>query len=155
MMQVGPGKISGTRRYALVIFDMDGTLTGGAIGFAAIRAGDMSAGEGGDSGADREVACGREGQRAEGDFAPPRDGGGGGVRVARGGGGGAGGALKERGVKTALLTRNRAACAAHGWGRHGLALDYVATREHVASQAARGLDFEHYVGGWGFWLNKR
>ena len=38
--------------------------------------------------------------------------------------------LRERGVKTALLTRNSAACAERVLSRHSLELDYVATRDN-------------------------
>lgn len=40
-------------------------------------------------------------------------------------------ALRGRGVKTALLTRNSLGCARRILGRHGLGLDHVATREDV------------------------
>jgi HAD superfamily hydrolase (TIGR01509 family) len=40
-------------------------------------------------------------------------------------------ALRSRGIKTALLTRNSDACAQRILTRHNLHLDFVATREHL------------------------
>jgi phosphoglycolate phosphatase-like HAD superfamily hydrolase len=40
-------------------------------------------------------------------------------------------ALHRRGIHTALLTRNSRQCAEVVLARHGLQLDYVATREHL------------------------
>jgi HAD superfamily hydrolase (TIGR01549 family) len=117
------------RRYELVIFDMDGTLTEELLDFAAVR---------------REIGLpekapilesisrmkGEERRRAEeilhrlettaSETCTVREGA---VEVLA--------ALKARGVRTALLTRNSGKSVRSVLKRHGLELDGVATREDV------------------------
>ena len=116
-------------RYALVIFDMDGTLTRGQVDFVAIR---------------REIGLPENGPILEyiTQFPPePRQKAleilhryeaaaaetctlqEGALELLA--------ALKERHIRTALLTRNSAICTSNVLGRHKLVLDHVSTREHL------------------------
>jgi len=115
-------------KYELVIFDMDGTLTEELLDFPAIRRdiGVPSA----QTGILEHIAglSGEEKRRAEeilhrhemaaADCCGVHDGA---VEVL--------GHLRESGVRIALLTRNSAASADRILSRHGLVLDYVATRD--------------------------
>ncbi|MGN6366753.1 MAG: HAD family hydrolase [Phycisphaerae bacterium] len=122
-----PGGVGPT--YGLVIFDMDGTLTEELLDFGAIR---------GEIGVPSEEVgilehisslAGEARARAEGILhgheiaAAERCALHAGAEEVLAG-------LKEAGVKTALLTRNSGACAERVLGRHGLELDYVASREN-------------------------
>ena len=117
------------KSYRLVIFDMDGTLTEELLNFDAIRA---------------EIGLPEKAPILEhiAQLSPPAR-----ARaeeilhrhemsaaetcVLHEGAAEVLAALKSRGVATALLTRNSAACAGSVLARHGLSLDLVATREHV------------------------
>lgn len=121
--------IARKNRYALVIFDMDGTLTDELLDFAVIRA---------EMGVPAKVpilehlATLPKEQRARAEevlhrremeaarACTLREGA---VEVLAG--------LKARGIATALLTRNSGACARSVLSRHKLELDVVATREHL------------------------
>jgi phosphoglycolate phosphatase-like HAD superfamily hydrolase len=123
------------RRYALVIFDMDGTLTEERLDFGAIR---------------REIGVpdaspilehimalpSEERRRAEGilhrfEAAAAQ------TCVVREGAIEILAALKEYGIWTALLTRNSEACTRSVLARHGLALDHVATRDDLPHKPHR------------------
>jgi HAD superfamily hydrolase (TIGR01549 family) len=116
-------------RYPLVIFDMDGTLTEELLDFAAIRR-EIGVPEGAGilehilhlTGAAKERATTilhrHENQAAETCRLHA-----GAVETLR--------ELESRGVRMALLTRNSSACAAVVLRRHGLAFEYVATREQT------------------------
>jgi HAD superfamily hydrolase (TIGR01549 family) len=127
--------ICGLMRYELVIFDMDGTLTQELLDFAAIR---------------REIGLpekapilesiarmpAKERRRAEeilhryetsaAETCTMHEGA---AEVLA--------ALAARGIRTALLTRNSGASVRKVLGRHGLALDAVATREDVPHKPHR------------------
>ena len=116
-------------RYALVIFDMDGTLTEELLDFAVIRA---------EMGVPAKVpilehlATLPEEQRARAEailhhheMAAAR------ACTLREGAAEVLAGLKSRGIATALLTRNSGACARSVLSRHKLELDVVATREHL------------------------
>jgi HAD superfamily hydrolase (TIGR01509 family) len=114
-------------RYGLVIFDMDGTLTEELLDFEAIRRDIGLPAEGGIlehlSRMEGEARARAEGildghEIAAAERCVLHEGA---VEVLA--------ALKELGVKTGLLTRNSKGCAATVLGRHGLSLDFVATRE--------------------------
>jgi HAD superfamily hydrolase (TIGR01549 family) len=128
-------RTSAKRRFAVVIFDMDGTLTEELLDFAKIRqeigapekspilefiAG-LSAGE---QVRAHEILHRYEMAAAE-------------VCQVRDGAAEALAALRAAGVRTALLTRNSAACARSVLGRHRLALDVVATREDLPHKPHR------------------
>ncbi len=115
-------------RYTLAIFDMDGTLTEELLDFPAIRWEIGLPEEGGilehlavmepqDRGRAEAILDRHEMTAAEG--CQLHDG----ARQVLDG-------LRARGVRTALLTRNSLACATRIIDRHGLVLDYVATREN-------------------------
>lgn len=120
---------TGHQRYALVIFDMDGTLTEELLDFAAIRA-EMGLPEKApilehmaalpvNERARAEEILHRHEMRAAAECILHE----GAAEVLA--------ELKARGVATALLTRNSTACASNVLSRHKLVLDVVATREHV------------------------
>ncbi|HVT81252.1 MAG TPA: HAD-IA family hydrolase [Phycisphaerae bacterium] len=121
--------VSAMPRYPLVIFDMDGTLTEELLDFAAIR-GEIGVSEGAGilehilrlQGEERERATvilhRHEMTAAESCVLHA-----GVVEMLQ--------TLRAGGVRTALLTRNSRACAEVVLGRHGLAFEYVATREQT------------------------
>jgi HAD superfamily hydrolase (TIGR01509 family) len=122
-------KRSGELRYELVIFDMDGTLTEELLDFEEIRreiglpaAGGILEHIAGMGDAARAVAEGilhrHEMESSEQCVLQP------GAKAMLEG-------LQARGVRTALLTRNSRACAECVLGRHELAFEFVATREHL------------------------
>jgi phosphoglycolate phosphatase-like HAD superfamily hydrolase len=132
------GALRGTperKRYALVIFDMDGTLTEERLDFGRIR---------------REIGVpdtapilehilglpAEERRRAEGilhryEAAAAQ------TCTVRDGAPEVLAALKERGIRTALLTRNSEKCTRSVLARHGLALDHVATRDDLPHKPHR------------------
>jgi phosphoglycolate phosphatase-like HAD superfamily hydrolase len=114
--------------YQLVIFDMDGTLTEELLDFPAIRRDIGLPDEGGilehivhmseaDQARAHAILDRHELQAADTCLLHE-----GAVDVL--------GALRRRGIWTALLTRNSRQCAEMVLSRHGLVLDFVATREH-------------------------
>lgn len=114
-------------KYQLVIFDMDGTLTEELLDFAQIR---RDIGLPADGGILEHLrAMPAEARRVakeildrhELDSAARCD--------AKPGASELLAALRERGIRTALLTRNSSACATIILGRHRLELDHIATRE--------------------------
>jgi HAD superfamily hydrolase (TIGR01509 family) len=112
--------------YSLVIFDMDGTLTEDLLDFAAIRAeiGLPVAGPILEAIArlspEEQKRAHAILERHEHDAAE--------ASVLHDGAVELLGHLRERGLKTALLTRNSEACVQIILRRHGLVLDHVATR---------------------------
>jgi HAD superfamily hydrolase (TIGR01549 family) len=116
-------------RYALVIFDMDGTLTEALLDFEALRLEiglpkkapilEHLAAMGAEERARAEAILHRH-EMAAGEKCQMHEGA---AELLEG--------LKLRGVATALLTRNSMACTARVLARHKLALDVVATREQV------------------------
>jgi HAD superfamily hydrolase (TIGR01549 family) len=116
-------------KYALVIFDMDGTLTVDTLDFAAMRR-DMGLPERG--GILEQLAAMAPEVRAEKQAILHRH-----EMAAADRCGVQEGAvelldhLRGAGVKTALLTRNSAACAERVLGRHALVLEHVRTREDL------------------------
>jgi phosphoglycolate phosphatase-like HAD superfamily hydrolase len=123
------------RRYALVIFDMDGTLTEERLDFGAIR---------------REIGVpdaapileyilalpGEQRRRAEGilhryEAAAAQ------TCIVRRGAPQILRALKRKGIHTALLTRNSDKCTRSVLARHGLTLDHVATRDDLPHKPHR------------------
>jgi phosphoglycolate phosphatase-like HAD superfamily hydrolase len=123
------------KHYALVIFDMDGTLTQERLDFGAIR---------------REIGVpdtspilehilslpAEERRRAE-TILHRHEAAAAQTCIVRKGALEILAALKERGLRTALLTRNSDACTHNVLARHGLALDYVATRDHTPHKPHR------------------
>jgi HAD superfamily hydrolase (TIGR01549 family) len=128
-------RISAKRRFAVVIFDMDGTLTEELLDFAKIRQ-EIGAPEkspilefiAGLSAGEQVRAHGilDRYEMAAAAVCQVRDGA---VETLA--------ALRAAGVATALLTRNSAACARSVLGRHGLELDVVATREDLPHKPHR------------------
>jgi HAD superfamily hydrolase (TIGR01509 family) len=116
-------------KYQLVIFDMDGTLTEELLDFAAIRR-DM--GLPGPGGILEQLALMEASARAKAQAildghecaAAERCGAHAGAAELLQG-------LRQRGIKTALLTRNSAANARRILGRNCLELDHVAARENL------------------------
>jgi HAD superfamily hydrolase (TIGR01549 family) len=116
-------------RYALVIFDMDGTLTEELLDFAAIRA-EMGLPEKAPILESMAALPAKERSRAE-EVLHRHE-----MQAAaecklHDGAAEVLSELKARGVATALLTRNSTACATSVLTRHKLELDVVATREHT------------------------
>jgi HAD superfamily hydrolase (TIGR01549 family) len=117
------------KRYALVIFDMDGTLTEELLDFAAVRR-ELGLPEKAPILESIKRMKGEERRQAEeilhrletaaAQTCTLREGA---VEVLA--------ALKARGVRTALLTRNSGQSVRQVLERYGLALDGVATREDV------------------------
>jgi HAD superfamily hydrolase (TIGR01509 family) len=116
------------RRYALVIFDMDGTLTEELLDFAAIRR-EIGVPDGvgileyishlsGSRKSQAEEILHRHEIAAAGTCVLHE----GALEILA--------ALKGRGIRTALLTRNSSACAQSVLSRHRLSFDWVATRDH-------------------------
>ena len=116
-------------RYRLVIFDMDGTLTEERLDFPAIRKAIGAPPNGGllehiarlpadEQGRALDTLHAHELAAAE-------------ICGVHEGAAEMLGTLKTQGIATALLTRNSAPCARTILSRHSLALDYIATREHV------------------------
>ncbi len=116
-------------RYQLVIFDMDGTLTEERLDFAAIRR-EIGVPEGAGIlehlshlAGDERLRATAILQRHEMAAAEACVLHAGAVEILR--------ELHSRGVRMALLTRNSSACATVVLRRHGLAFEYVATREQT------------------------
>jgi HAD superfamily hydrolase (TIGR01549 family) len=116
-------------RYALVIFDMDGTLTEELLDFDAIRREiGVPAGVGileyishlpaAQKGIAQDILHRHEIAAAE-------------ACVLHEGAAEVLTALKRSAIRTALLTRNSSACASSVLARHQLTLDFVATRENL------------------------
>jgi len=114
-------------RYALVIFDMDGTLTEELLDFPAIRS-DIGLPSDGGILEHLERMTGQERSRAEAILAKHELAAAencalheGALELLQ--------TLTDRGVKTALLTRNSRHCAERILGRHGITLEHMSTRE--------------------------
>lgn len=115
--------------YRLVIFDMDGTLTEELLDFAAIR---RDIGLPVDGGILEHLVHMNETDRARAHAILDRhelaaaD-----TCILHEGAAEILAALRDRGIYTALLTRNSQRCAQVILRRHNLSLDVVATREHL------------------------
>ena len=122
-------RIDAARRYALVIFDMDGTLTEELLDFDLIR---REIGVPMNVGILEHISrlSGEEMTRAE-EILHRHEMAAAATCAVCDGALVVLAALRAEGIRTALLTRNSAACAKAVLSRHGLSLDYVATREHV------------------------
>jgi HAD superfamily hydrolase (TIGR01549 family) len=128
-------KTSAKRRFSVVIFDMDGTLTEELLDFAKIRE-EIGAPEkspilefiNGLQATEqaRAHAILHRHEMAAAEVCQVRDGA---VETLA--------ALQVAGIRTALLTRNSAACARSVLGRHGLKLEVVATREDLPHKPHR------------------
>jgi len=116
-------------RFSLVIFDMDGTLTEELLDFAAIRR-DIGAPAGAPILEAMAAMPVGQRQRAEAILHQHEMTAAAACRL-HPGAREVLAALRAGGVKTALLTRNSAACASSVLAGHKLELDFVATRENL------------------------
>jgi HAD superfamily hydrolase (TIGR01549 family) len=122
-------------KYRVVIFFLDGTLTEEIVDFSGMR-GEIGVPEGmgvleymkalppAERQKAEEILHGHEIKAAETCRVQP-----GAAEVLAG--------LRKRGIAVALLTRNSRTCAETVLGRHTLAMDYVATREHLPHKPHR------------------
>ncbi len=123
------------RRYALVIFDMDGTLTTERLDFGAIR---REIGVPDESPILEHILAlpGEERRRAE-EILHRYEAAAAQTCMVRRGAPQVLRALKRKGIHTALLTRNSEKCTRSVLARHGLTLDHVATRDDLPHKPHR------------------